>query len=232
MINTRKASERGQTDHGWLKSAHTFSFAQYHDPKFMGFSVLRVINEDHVVGGAGFAAHSHQNMEIITYVIEGSLEHKDSMGNRATMKAGDLQRMSAGTGVTHSEYNALKDRACHFLQIWIFPDKEGYNPSYQQKDFRSQLQKGELVLVASNSGRDSSVSLNQDVDLYAIKSSESGERILNTDEIRSYWLQIIRGTVKINDRIGTSGDALQARGETRLHLKWQANSEFLLFDLP
>lgn len=232
MINIRKSAERGQANHGWLQSAHTFSFAQYHDPKFMGFSVLRVINEDRVVAAAGFQAHSHQNMEIITYVIEGALEHKDSLGNVATMRPGDLQRMSAGTGVTHSEYNPLKDKGSHFLQIWIFPDKDGYQPSYQQKNFSSSLQNGEIVLVASNSGRDASVSLNQDVDLYALKSATAGEKILNTDELRSYWLQVVSGVVNVNDRTVTAGDALQARNETRLHLKWQANSEFLFFDLP
>lgn len=232
MINIRRSAERGQANHGWLQSAHTFSFAQYHDPKFMGFSVLRVINEDHVAAGAGFPAHSHQNMEIVTYVIEGALEHKDSLGNVATMKPGDLQRMSAGTGVTHSEYNPLKDQGSHFLQIWILPDKDGYKPNYQQKNFEPQLKKGELSLVASNSGRDSTISLNQDVDLYVLKSEKEGERILNTDEARSYWLQVIRGTVKMNDRTATAGDGLQARNETRIHLKWHPNSEFLLFDLP
>lgn len=232
MINIRRSSERGQANHGWLQSAHTFSFAQYHDPKFMGFSVLRVINEDRVVAGAGFQPHSHQNMEIITYVIDGALEHKDSLGNVATMKPGDLQRMSAGTGVTHSEYNPSKEKGCHFLQIWIFPDKDGYQPSYQQKNFATKLAKGEVILVASNSGRDASISLNQDVDLYALKSTEAGERILNTDELRSYWVQIISGKVTVNDRAVSAGDALQARNETRLHLKWQPHSEFLIFDLP
>lgn len=232
MINIRKSSERGHANHGWLDSNHTFSFGQYHDPKFMGFSVLRVINEDRVVPAAGFQTHSHQNMEIISYVIEGALEHKDSLGNVATMKPGDVQRMSAGTGVTHSEYNPLKDKGCHFLQIWILPDKNGYQPSYQQKNFSNILQKGELILVASNFGRDSTISLNQDVDLYALKSSTVGERILNTDEQRSYWVQVVGGVVQVNDRTLAAGDALQARNETRLHLKWQANSEFLLFDLP
>jgi quercetin 2,3-dioxygenase len=232
MINVRRSSERGQANHGWLQSAHTFSFAQYHDPKFMGFSVLRVINEDRVVAGAGFQPHSHQNMEIITYVIDGALEHKDSLGNVATMKPGDLQRMSAGTGVTHSEYNPLKDKGCHFLQIWILPDKDGYKPSYQQKNFAPKLEKGEVILVASNSGRDASVSLNQDVDLYALKSNLAGERILNTDELRSYWVQVISGKLTVNDRAVSAGDALQARGETRLHFKWQPQSEFLIFDLP
>lgn len=232
MINIRLAAERGKAQFGWLQSAHTFSFGQYHDPQYMGFSVLRVINEDRVVAGAGFPAHSHQNMEIITYVVEGALEHKDSLGNVATMHPGDLQRMSAGTGVTHSEYNPLKDRGSHFLQIWIIPDKPGYPPSYQQKNFESQLQKGQLQLMASNAGRDATLSLNQDVDIYALKSSNIGERILNTDQFRSYWLQVIRGSVNLNDRTATAGDAFQVYAETRLHIKWQPNTEFLLFDLP
>jgi redox-sensitive bicupin YhaK (pirin superfamily) len=232
MINARKATERGQVDFGWLKSAHTFSFGSYHNPQFMGFSVLRVINEDRVVAAAGFPSHSHQNMEILTYVVEGALEHKDSLGNVATIKPGDLQRMSAGTGVTHSEYNPLKNQNSHFLQIWIFPEQENIPPSYQQKNFESKLQKEEFVLIASQTGRDASVSLNQDVDLYALKSSQAGERILNTDPARSYWLQVIKGVVKMNDRNASAGDALQARGESRLHFKWSPLSEFLIFDLP
>ncbi len=170
-------------------------------------------------------------MEIITYVVDGALEHKDSMGNTAIMKPGELQRMSAGTGVTHSEYNPLKDQASHFLQIWIIPDKEGYPASYQQKDFSESLKKSEFVLLASNSGRDGSVSLNQDVDIFGVKSLIPGERILNTDAVRSYWLQVIKGIVVMNDLICGPGDAMQARNETRLHFKWQAGTEFILFDL-
>ncbi len=232
MIKSRKSSERGQANHGWLQSAHTFSFGSYHDPLQMGFSNLRVINEDRVAAGAGFPPHSHRDMEIITYVVDGALEHKDSMGNTAIMKPGELQRMSAGTGVTHSEYNPLKNQASHFLQIWIIPDNEGYPASYQQKDFSDSLKKSELVLLASNSGRDGSVSLNQDVDIFGLKTAILGERILNTEAHRSYWLQAIKGTVTLNDVTCGPGDALQARNETRLHLRWQAGAEFILFDLP
>ena len=232
MIKVRKSLERGQANHGWLDSKHTFSFADYHDPNFMGFSFLRVINEDKIIGGSGFSPHGHQNMEIISYVINGALEHKDSMGNETVIKAGELQRMSAGTGVRHSEFNHYKDKTTHFLQIWIHPEKNGMPPSYGQKDFSKNLETGELVLVASNHGRDGSVVINQDVDMYALKSTSAGERILNTDENRSYWVQVISGVVKINEVSLGAGDALSGTLLTRIHFKWQANSEFLIFDLP
>jgi redox-sensitive bicupin YhaK (pirin superfamily) len=198
----------------------------------MGFSVLRVINEDRVAGGAGFPTHAHQNMEIITYIVDGVLEHKDSMGNTATISPGEVQRMSAGTGVRHSEYNHLKDKKTHLLQIWILPDQAGYPPGYEQKDFSKKFESGEVLLLASNTGRDGSVSLGQDVDLYGLKSSQAGERILNTDETRSYWLQVINGVVKFNEVTLAAGDGLSATLLTRIHLSWQPKSEFLLFDLP
>lgn len=232
MIKIRKSSERGQANHGWLEARHSFSFADYYDPAHMGFSVLRVINEDKIVGGAGFPTHGHQNMEIITYIIDGVLEHKDSMGNKATINPGEVQRMSAGTGVRHSEYNHLQNKKTHLLQIWITPDKNGYPPTYEQKNFISKLLKNEIVLVASNSGRDGSVSLSQDVDLYALKSSTEGEKILNTQEDRSYWLQVVHGIVQFNEVSLSAGDALSASMLSRIHLKWRAGSEFLLFDLP
>lgn len=232
MIKIRKSAERGAANHGWLDTKHTFSFAEYHDRNHMGFSVLRVINEDKIVGGAGFATHGHQNMEIITYIVDGVLEHKDSMGNTATISPGEVQRMSAGTGVRHSEYNHLKDKQTHLLQIWIIPDKSGYPPGYEQKNFGDKLADGGLILVASNTGRDGSVSLNQDVDLYALKSPSTGERILNTQENRFYWLQVIKGMVKFNDVVLSAGDGLSASTLSRIHLKWNAGSEFLLFDLP
>jgi redox-sensitive bicupin YhaK (pirin superfamily) len=231
MIKARKSTERGKANHGWLQSFHTFSFGAYHDPTQMGFSVLRVINEDRVAGSAGFPPHAHKDMEILTYVIEGALEHKDSLGTIATIKPGELQRMSAGTGVTHSEYNPLKNQTSHFLQIWILPDKTNYPPSYQQKDFSAKLATGSFVLVASNHGRDSTISLNQDVDMYVVKSSSAGERILNTDVLRSYWLQVVKGVVKMNEVSAGPGDSLQVVNESRLHFVWQAGAEFLLFDL-
>ena len=232
MVKIRKSLERGTANHGWLEAKHSFSFADYYDPSYMGFSVLRVINEDKIAGGAGFPTHGHQNMEIITYIIDGVLEHKDNMGNVATISPGEVQRMSAGTGVRHSEYNHLKDKKTHLLQIWIEPDKDAYPPSYEQKNFAPRLQKNEMVLVTSNAGRDASLKISQDVDIYALKSATEGERILNTQENRFYWLQVISGVVKFNDITVCSGDAVNAGMLSRIHLKWQPNAEFLLFDLP
>jgi redox-sensitive bicupin YhaK (pirin superfamily) len=232
MIKIRRSLERGAAQHGWLEARHTFSFAQYHDPAQMGFSVLRVINEDKIAGAAGFPPHSHQNMEILTYIIEGALAHRDSMGNTSVIRPGELQRMSAGTGVTHSEYNSLKDQKTHLLQIWIMPDREGYSPSYEQKNFSERLQKNEMTLVASNSGRDGSLKLNQDVDLYALKSSEASERILNLQADRYYWLQVVRGTVQFNEFALSAGDGLSAGVLSRAHFRWTPQSEFLFFDLP
>lgn len=232
MIKIRKSAERGHANHGWLEARHTFSFGDYHDPAHMGFSVLRVINEDKIIGGAGFPPHGHKDMEIITYIVDGVLEHKDSMGNTATISPGEVQRMSAGTGVRHSEYNHLQDKKTHLLQIWITPDKNNYPPSYEQKNFAPQLSKNELILVASNTGRDGSVSLSQDADVYALKSTTSGDKILNTQEDRFYWLQVISGVVKFNDVTLGSGDAISAGMLSRIHLKWQTGSEFILFDLP
>ena len=231
MIKIRRSAERGQANHGWLEAKHTFSFADYHDPAHMGFSVLRVINEDKIAGGAGFPTHAHQNMEIITYIIDGMLEHKYSMGNTATISPGEVQRMSAGTGVKHSEFNHLKDKKTHLLQIWIMPDKAGYPPSYEQKDFSKRLESNEPILVASNTGRDGSVSLSQDLDLYALKSKLAGEKIFNTDENRFYWLQVVSGVLKFNEVTLGSGDAVSGSVLSRIHLQWQQGAEFLLFDL-
>jgi redox-sensitive bicupin YhaK (pirin superfamily) len=232
MIKIRRSTERGQADHGWLKAKHSFSFGDYHDPQQMGFSALRVINEDRIAGGAGFPTHAHRDMEIITYIVDGVLEHKDSMGNTATISPGEVQRMSAGTGVRHSEYNHLADKKTHLLQIWILPDKANYPASYEQKNFAPALEKGELTLVASHNGREGSVSMNQDVEMYVAKSPTAGEKIINTDETRFYWVQVIKGNVKVNDDTLLEGDGLSASLLTRMHLQWKAGSEFLVFDLP
>jgi redox-sensitive bicupin YhaK (pirin superfamily) len=232
MVKIRKSNERGVAEHGWLSSRHTFSFADYYDPNQMGFSVLRVINEDKIVGGSGFPTHAHKDMEIISYVIEGELQHKDSMGNASVIKPGELQRMSAGTGVRHSEFNNFPDKTTHFLQIWIQPEEKNLPPGYGQKDFSTQLNGNDLVLVCSHHGRDGSITINQDIDLYALKSQTQGERILNTDQNRSYWLQVIKGVVKYNDISIAAGDGLSSTALTRIHLKWNQNTEFLLFDLP
>jgi redox-sensitive bicupin YhaK (pirin superfamily) len=232
MIKIRKANERGVAEHGWLSSRHTFSFADYHDQNFMGFSALRVINEDKITGGSGFPTHGHKDMEIISYVIDGELQHKDSMGNASIIKPGEVQRMSAGTGVRHSEFNNLKDKSTHFLQIWILPEARDLEPGYGQKDFSKALASNDLVLVCSHHGRDGSISLNQDIDLYALKSPSKGERILNTDENRSYWLQVVKGVVKFNEVTLAAGDGVSSTALTRIHLWWNAGAEFLLFDLP
>lgn len=232
MIQIRKSAERGYANHGWLEARHTFSFADYHDQNQMGFSALRVINEDRIVGGAGFPTHGHRDMEIITYIVEGVLEHKDSMGNSTLIKPGEVQRMSAGTGVRHSEFNHFKDQKTHLLQIWILPDQANYQPSYGQRSYEKELSTGEMTLVASADGRNDTVSMNQDVDLYVVKSDKPSEKIFNADETRFYWLQVVKGVVKINDVSLSSGDGARISLENRLHLKWQAGSEFLFFDLP
>ncbi|MBC7740691.1 MAG: pirin family protein [Bdellovibrionaceae bacterium] len=232
MVKIRKSLERGHADHGWLNARHSFSFGDYHDPQHMGFSALRVINEDRIAGGAGFPTHAHRDMEIITYIVDGVLEHKDSMGNTATISPGEVQRMSAGTGVRHSEYNHLTDKKTHLLQIWILPDKANYSPSYEQKNFSNELEQGELTLVASNEGRDGSVALNQDVDMYVVKSPKTGEKILNTDETRFYWIQVIKGTIKVNEHTLLEGDGLSASLLSRIHFQWTAGAEFIVFELP
>jgi redox-sensitive bicupin YhaK (pirin superfamily) len=232
MIQVRKSQDRGHADHGWLDSRHTFSFADYHDPKHMGFSVLRVINEDLIDGGTGFGMHGHRDMEIISYMVEGALEHKDSMGNSAVILPGEVQRMSAGTGVRHSEYNHFKDKKAHLIQIWILPEKEGITPGYEQKSFAKDFASSDLVLVASRDGRKGSVSLNQDVDFYAAKANAGGEKTINLRKQRSLWVQVIKGEVGVDGTTLTPGDAAGIMAVEAIQLSWDKNSEFLLFDLP
>lgn len=232
MIQIRKSHDRGDANHGWLKSQHTFSFADYYEPKHMGFSVLRVINEDRIEGGTGFGTHGHRDMEIISYVVEGALEHKDSMGNQTIIKPGEVQRMSAGTGIQHSEYNHIKEKTSHFLQIWVLPEKMGIAPSYEQKSFESDFSSNELILVCSRNGRDGSLSINQDVDMYVAKSKIEGEKTLKTSPTRHYWLQVISGDVMANESILAPGDGAGITGLEELKIKWSKNSEFILFDLP
>ena len=232
MIQVRRSNERGDAQHGWLNSKHTFSFAEYYDPKHMGFSVLRVINEDRIEGGTGFDTHGHRDMEIISYVIDGALEHKDSMGTDTVIKPGEVQRMSAGTGVRHSEYNHLKDQVTHFLQIWIMPAQLGVAPGYDQKSFRNDFSCSDLILVASQNGRNGSITINQDVDMYAAKAQDAGAKTLKTYKHRHIWVQVIKGDVRVEDVTLNSGDGAGITDVENIKLTWDAGSEFIVFDLP
>lgn len=231
MLQLRKSNERGHAEHGWLDSKHSFSFADYYDRKHMGFSVLRVINEDWIAGGTGFPTHPHQNMEIISFVVEGQLEHKDSMGNKTAIRPGEIQRMSAGTGVRHSEYNPLAEQATHLLQIWIIPDKNGHQPSYGQMNYESKLASSALPLLASQSGRENSITLNQDVDIYLGKSDKSVELTHKTSPERSLWIQMVRGSAEIEGQTVETGDGLALRDYSEIKISAQAGAEYLLFDM-
>jgi hypothetical protein len=232
MLTLRKSQNRGHANHGWLDSYHTFSFADYYDPEHMGYSALRVINEDRIDGGAGFPTHAHSDMEIITYVVEGALQHKDSMGNSTMIKPGEVQTMTAGTGVRHSEYNPLPNTTTHLLQIWILPDRQGHTPGYGQKSFTSLLEEKQFVLVASHQGREESIKIHQDVDMYVGKSAKSGEKNLKTHPQRHLWVQVIKGEVKVGDLSLNPGDGASGTGLGELKLAWSANSEFIIFDMP
>lgn len=231
MITVRPANERGHADHGWLDTYHTFSFANYYDPANMGFRSLRVINEDRVQGGGGFGAHSHRNMEIITYVLEGALEHRDSMGNGSVMRPGDVQRMSAGTGIGHSEYNHSADEAVHFLQIWIKPERAGLTPGYEQRTYTPEEKRGQLRLIASHDGRDGSVKINQDAELYAtlLEPGEEVEHRLGAG--RHAWVQVVDGRVSLNGTALSAGDGAAVSQEELLKIVAEEKSETLLFDL-
>nr|BDT28939.1 pirin family protein [Bacteriovorax sp. HI3] len=232
MITLRKANERGNAEHGWLHSNHTFSFAGYYDPKHMGYSALRVINEDRIDGGTGFDTHGHRDMEIISYVIDGALEHRDSMGTKAVIMPGEVQRMSAGTGVRHSEYNHLQDKQTHFLQIWILPEKAGVEPGYAQKSFANDFGCSDMVLVASKNGRNGSITINQDVDMYVVKAQDMGEKIFKTYPHRHTWVQVIKGDVKVEGATLTNGDGAAIDNVDVMKLEWSKGSEFIVFDLP
>jgi len=235
-MQVRRSSERGHANHGWLDSYHTFSFANYYDPEHMGFGVLRVINEDRIAGGAGFPMHPHKDMEILTYVISGALAHKDSMGNSAVILPGEVQRMSAGTGVRHSEFNSLKDQETHLLQIWMLPDQANYQPGYEQKSYTDSLAKKPLVLVLSRDGKEGTVRHNQDVELYASYFQKSFVETFYIRPLRSVWLQMIAGelTLTKKDKKETllAGDAIAATGDGGLKIEASQDAHFLLFDLP
>ena len=231
MLTIRKAGERGHANHGWLDTFHTFSFAGYYDPKHMGFRALRVINDDRVDGGAGFPTHPHNDMEIITYILEGALQHRDSMGTGSVIKPGDVQRMSAGTGVTHSEFNASRDERVHLLQIWLLPEREDLTPSYEQKHFSEADRANVLKLVASRGGEAGSIHINQDVRLYAslLGKGKTVEHTLSKG--RHAWLQVARGGLRVNDLALATGDGLAVSSEDKLQITATEDSELLLFDL-
>ena len=231
MITLRRAGERGHFDHGWLNTYHTFSFADYYDPAHMGFRALRVINQDIVQPKEGFPTHPHRDMEIVTYVLEGALEHKDSMGNGGVIRPGEVQRMSAGTGLTHSEYNHSGSEPVHFLQVWIQPDESGFAPSYDQKVFAADKLRGRLRLVASRAGREGSVSYHTDTDLYATLLAPGQTVTHPLRPGRHAWLHVARGAVKMNGQELAVGDGAAVSGEPVLTLAATDHAELLLFDL-
>jgi redox-sensitive bicupin YhaK (pirin superfamily) len=231
MIAIRKSNDRGHADHGWLNTRFTFSFADYYDPKHEQFRTLRVMNDDRVAGGGGFPNHPHRDMEIVSYVLEGALEHRDSMGNGSVIRPGDVQYMSAGTGVTHSEFNASKKDPVHLYQIWMFPDKQGYKPAYDQKNFSEVEKRCRLRLLASPDGRDGSVKIRQDNELYAtiLGANESVRHELQPE--RHAYVQVARGIVKLNRKKLEEGDGAAISAEKSLELIGVKDAEVLLFDL-
>ena len=231
MITVRPSAERGRSELGWLSSRHTFSFADYLDPRHMSFRSLRVVNEDRVQPGAGFPTHGHRDMEIVTYVVEGALEHKDSLGTGSVIHPGEVQRMTAGTGVTHSEYNSSRIEPVHFLQIWILPERQGLAPGYEQRAFPAAEMQGRLRLVAARDGRDGSVTVHQDVRLLAARLAPGEEIVHSLAPGRHAWLQVVRGALVMNGTTLAAGDGAAVSDEAHLALAARAPSELLLFDL-
>jgi redox-sensitive bicupin YhaK (pirin superfamily) len=233
MIRVRHAGERGTANLGWLDSRHTFSFGHYYDPNHMGFGPLRVINEDRVRAGGGFDTHGHRDMEIISYVLDGALEHKDSIGTGSVIRPGDVQVMSAGTGIRHSEFNHSKNDPVHFLQIWVMPDRQGLKPRYDQKNFSTAEKRGRLRLVGSPDGRDGSIVIHQDAEIYAslLASGEAVTHVLRPG--RRGWVQVVRGAVEVNGTAVSTGDGVAVQDEPTLAITSRADgSEVLVFDLP
>jgi redox-sensitive bicupin YhaK (pirin superfamily) len=231
MITIRRSDDRGRANHGWLDTHFTFSFADYFDPEYVQFRTLRVMNDDRVAGGGGFPMHPHRDMEIVTYVLEGALEHRDSMGNGSVIKPGDIQYMSAGTGVTHSEFNASKTEAAHLYQIWMMPDKRGHKPAYDQKNFTEAEKRGKLRLIASPDGREGSVKIRQDNELYAtvLSAGDSVKHALKPD--RHAYVQVARGSVTLNGKPLETGDGAAISAEKSVELTGVKDAEVLLFDL-
>jgi redox-sensitive bicupin YhaK (pirin superfamily) len=231
MIRIRRSAERGGGNHGWLKTHHTFSFNTYYDPKFMGFRSLRVINEDWVAAGQGFPTHPHRDMEIITYILEGAIEHKDSLGTGSIIRPGDGQRMSAGTGIRHSEVNPSKTQPAHLLQIWIEPDREGHQPSYEQKEFPEAEKRNQLRLIASPDGKLGSVTIHQDAKLYASLLAPQQEVAHELASGRYAWLQVAKGGIELNGQKLSQGDGASVGDEHKLTIRAREEAEVLLFDL-
>ena len=231
MFALRRAQQRGHASHGWLNSYHTFSFGDYYDPRHMGFANLRVINDDTVSPSGGFGTHGHRDMEIITYVLDGALEHRDSMGNGSLIRPGDVQRMSAGTGVTHSEFNASDSEPVHFLQIWVLPEQHGLRPGYEQKAFPDEEKRGRLRLVGSHDGRDGSLTIHQDVDLYAtlLRAGDSVNHELADG--RKGWVQVARGAAVLDGQPLQQGDGVAIEGPATISLTGSPDTEILLFDM-
>ncbi|MDP4198786.1 MAG: pirin family protein [Bacteroidota bacterium] len=233
MLTKRPSNERGHADHGWLKTYHTFSFADYYDPKHTHFRTLRVINEDTVAPEGGFGMHPHRDMEIITYILSGAIEHEDSMGNKGIIRPGDVQRMTAGTGVVHSEFNPSKSEPVHLLQIWLYPEKHGLTPSYEQRTFHDQDKRNTFCRIASHDGHNDSVQINQDATVYASIVSDGAELKHHFISGRAGFLQVARGTVHIDDIVLHHGDAVAIEDEDSILIRASQNgeAEFLLFDL-
>ena len=231
MIDIRHAEERGTANMGWLNSKHSFSFGHYHDPAHMGFGALRVINEDRVQPGEGFPTHGHENMEIISYVLDGALEHKDSIGTGSVIRPGEVQRMSAGTGIRHSEFNASDEDPVHFLQIWVIPNEHDIPPGYEQKAFAHEERRSKLCLVASNDARDGSLKIHQDADLYTSLLDDGDEVSLPLRPGRKAWVQVARGMVQVNGKQLYPGDGAGMTGEDAVTVTGTSDAEVLVFDL-
>ena len=231
MINIRKADERGHAEHGWLNVYHTFSFNTYYDENYMGFRSLRVLNEDRIQPGKGFGTHPHEDMEIITYIMKGALEHKDNMGNGSVINAGDVQRMSAGTGIKHSEFNPSDSESVHLLQIWINPNKKGITPSYEQTRFNREEKVGKLLLIASPDGRNDSVTINQDADVYATILEKDMSIKVPVSKDRHLWIHVAQGEAKLGDESLSAGDGIAIIDESEINLIGVNDAEILVFDL-
>ena len=231
MLTIRRSEERGHANHGWLESHHTFSFAGYHDPQHMGFRTLRVMNEDQVAAGQGFGTHGHRDMEIVSYVLDGELEHKDSMGNGEVLRPGEFQRITAGTGITHSEFNPSTEHATHFYQIWLLPERNGLEPSYEQKKFDRAGRANRWQLVASRDANEESLRIHQDARIYLADLNRGKQLSYDIAKGRHLWLQILKGSIEIDGRKLQTSDAVAISEESRISLTAETDSELMLFDL-